>query len=74
MISLIVLAVFMTLAYYIVGFIVFVIMMKLIYLLLIGIPAAAVLFAVGIILCCTVIFIPLGRRSIELAGKVICPF
>lgn len=48
--------------------------LRLIYVVLIGIPCAIVLSALGIALCCTVLFIPLGKGVLHLAGWMVCPF
>lgn len=48
--------------------------LKLAYVLCIGIPLAVVLFVVGILLCCTILLIPVGKRVIALAGRAMFPF
>lgn len=50
------------------------IVLKLAYVLCIGIPLAAVLFVVGLLLCCTILLIPVGKSVIGLAGRVLFPF
>ncbi len=48
--------------------------LKLMYVLCIDIPLAVVLFVVGILLCCTILLIPVGKAVLALAGRVAFPF
>ncbi len=48
--------------------------LKLIYVVFIGIPLAAACGILGILLCCTVLLIPLGKAMFHLASWVACPF
>ncbi len=49
-------------------------MLKLLYVLCIGIPLAIVLFVIGLLLCCTILLIPVGKMVLALGGRVIYPF
>ncbi len=49
-------------------------LLKLLYYLVIGLPCALLCFVFGIVLCCTVICIPLGMGCFKLAGLVFSPF
>ena len=50
------------------------VMLRVGYVLCIGIPLALFLGGIGLALCCTVILIPLGVGIFRILGKIIYPF
>lgn len=48
--------------------------LKLLYHLVIGLPCAILCMIFGLVLCCTIVCIPLGIGCFKLAGVVFSPF
>ena len=48
--------------------------LKLVFKLLICLPCALICAVVGVVLCCTLILIPLGIACFKLAGFMLNPF
>ncbi|MCD7746584.1 MAG: hypothetical protein LUI13_15110 [Lachnospiraceae bacterium] len=49
-------------------------MLKICYVLCIGLPLALTFAMLGVVLCCTLILAPLGTGLMRLAGRVVYPF
>ena len=49
-------------------------LLKLCYIMCIGLPLAVLVGAMGFMLCCTIILMPIGVGMIHLAGKLLAPF
>lgn len=49
-------------------------MLKILYMVCIGLPLAGIFAVLGVILCCTIILIPVGMGMFRMAGKMLCPF
>lgn len=49
-------------------------LLKLLFFLVIGLPAMILLGITGVLLCCTVILIPLGIGCFKLMGLLFFPF
>jgi uncharacterized membrane protein YccF (DUF307 family) len=49
-------------------------MLKIAYVVLIGIPLAGLICSVGIAMCCTLILLPIGRNAFGLASRAVYPF
>ncbi|MCD7882911.1 MAG: hypothetical protein LUI87_04265 [Lachnospiraceae bacterium] len=50
------------------------IMLKICYVLCVGIPLALMFIMIGVILCCTLLLAPLGTSLMRLAGRIVYPF
>lgn len=50
------------------------VMLKVCYVLCVGIPLALMFIMIGVILCCTLILAPIGSSLMRLAGRVVYPF
>jgi len=50
------------------------VMLKIGYVLCIGLPLATVLLLTGVILCCTLMLAPIGTGLMRMAGRVLYPF
>ena len=48
--------------------------LKLIYVLIVGVPLGVLLLLLGLVLCLTIIGLPLGLACFRMAGKIFYPF
>lgn len=48
--------------------------LKILYVLFLGIPLAILCWGIGLVLCCTILLIPVGKMFFSLGGKLAFPF
>ena len=49
-------------------------LLKLFYIMCIGLPLAVLVGTMGLVLCCTIILMPIGVSMIHLSGRLLAPF